>query len=238
MSNTVGVVGDAGVAEAVRDAGYSVVRGTPEDVPTADSVVAVGSDAVRAVATADGDSLVLPVDAGRGVRSVSRAAVGDAVDALDDATVERHPVLSVTVAGEPTGMAVWDVTVVTADAAHISEYAIQTPTDAVGKFRADGVTVATPAGSPGYARRIGGPILAPSDAVGVVAPVAPFATSPDHWVLPIDALSLSVERDEATVALFVDGTRRGTVDCGDAVSLALSGTARVAVVGASRSRFD
>ncbi|MFC6973918.1 hypothetical protein ACFQL1_03350 [Halomicroarcula sp. GCM10025709] len=139
-------------------------------------------------------------------------------------------------AGECVGRTVWDTTLVTEDAARISEFAITTPTDTIDAFRADGVVVATPAGSPGYARRVGGPVLAPSP-VAVVAPIAPFATNPDHWVVPVDELTLSVERDEATVSLLVDDDRAGTVARGESVTLSESDPIRVAVVAESRPRF-
>ena len=161
----------------------------------------------------------------------------DAVASLDAARVEHHPLLSVALDDDPVGRAVWDVTLVTADAAHISEYTVASPTDHVGTFRADGVVVSTPAGSPGYARRIGGPVVEPAP-VSVVTPIAPFATNPDHWVLPGETVTVTVDRDEAEVSLFVDGTERGTVSYGDSVTLARQGRWRAAVVDSSRSRFD
>jgi len=235
--SAVGVVGDSAVADRLRETGASVVEGSVDSVPATERVVAVGERAMRAVAIADGDPLVVPVAAGRGVRSVARESVPAAVAGLDDAHTERHPLFEVTVAGAAASTAVFDVTAVTAEAARISEYAVETATDVVGRFRADGVTVATPAGSPGYARRIGGPVVAPTGDAGVVAPIAPFQTNPDHWVVTLDALSVSVERDDATVALYVDGAQRATVDCGESVRLRQAGTVRVAVLGESRSRF-
>jgi len=233
----VGVVGDPAVADRLREAGVSVRNGTVDSVPSTARVVAVGQAAVRAVATADSDPLVVPVAAGRGVRSVARDDVATAVAGLDAATTERHPLFDVSVAGEDVGTFVFDVTAVTAEAARISEYAVETATDSVGQFRADGVTLATPAGSPGYARRIGGPVLAPAASVGVVAPIAPFQVNPDHWVVSLDGLSVSVERDEATVGLYADGEAVTTVACGESLGLQQSGTVRTAVLEASCSRF-
>jgi NAD+ kinase len=238
MSETaVGVVGDDEVADALRAAGASVVTGTAESVPETELVVAVGQSAVRGVALADGDPLVVPVDAGRGVRSVDRESVPAAVAAVGAADVESHPLFDVRAADSVVGCAVFDMTTVTAEAARISAYAVETPADTVGRFRADGVTVATPAGSPGYARRVGGPVVAPTDSVGVVAPIAPFQTNPDHWVLSLSALSVTVTRDEATVALYVDGERAATVARGESVILEPAGRLRVAIVPESRSRF-
>jgi NAD+ kinase len=233
---SVGVVGDDAVAETLADSGVAVETPTDGSVPATDHVVAVGQSALTQVARSDRDPLVLPVDAGRGVRSVPASAVTEAVPALPDAQVEHHTVLSVTRGDEAVGRAFWDVTLVTADAARISEFGVATPTDTIDAFRADGVVVATTAGSAGYARRVGGPVLSPSD-VGVVAPIAPFATNPDHWVVPLADVTLSVERDEATVVLLLDDTRVGTVGPDDPVTLGEDGTVRVAVVDASRQRF-
>lgn len=237
--SAVGVVGDPALAErlAERPGDESVTAGTPDDIPGTDIVVAVGQSAVSAVAAADGDPLVVPVEAGRGLRSVDKADLAAALDGRSDARVERHPVFTVKAAGQPVGTAAFEATVVTAEAARISAYAIETPHDTVGRFRADGVTVATPAGSSGYARRIGGPIVEPSGGVGVVAPIAPFHTDPDHWVLSVSALSVSVTRDEATVALYVDGDRAATVDRGESVTFEPAGELRVAVLPESESRY-
>jgi len=236
--SAVGVVGDEAVAERLSDAGRDVVTGTVDDIPATDRVVAVGREAVRAAGFADGEQLVLPVAAGRGVRSVSLEDVEAAVDAIGVGRIEHHPVLNVRVGGQLAATAIWDVTAVTAEAARISEYTVSTNAETVEQFRADGVTVATPAGSTEYARRVGGPVLAPVANVGAVVPVAPFTTNPDHWVLGLSSLSVTVERDEATVALYVDGNREGTIDCGDSIRFQRAGRLRVAVVEGSSSRFS
>jgi len=235
--SAVGVVGDRAVADRLREAGAAVVEGSVDSVPDAERIVAVGRSAVRAVAVADGDPLVVPVDAGRGLRSVDRESVPAAVAAIDDAAVEHHPLFEVAVAGRPIETAAFEVTAVTAEAARISEYAVETPSDSVGRFRADGVTMATAAGSTAYARRIGGPVLAPAGSTGVVVPIAPFQTSPDHWVVSLDGLSVSVERDDATVALYVDGEAVTTVACGESARFQRRSTLRVAVLTESTSRF-
>ncbi|MBV0900864.1 NAD(+)/NADH kinase [Haloarcula salina] len=235
MEHTVGVVGDAAVADRLQEAGVAVEIGDGT-VPATDRVVAVGEAAMTAVARAEADPLVVPVDAGRGVRSVPRTAVADAVATLGDARVESHPVLAVEAADGTVDRAFWDVTLVTADAARISEFAIDSAADHIGQFRADGVVVATAAGSPGYAHRVGGPILAPS-AQAVVAPIAPFATDPDHWVLPVDDIGVTVARDEATVELLLDDRPSRTVACDEGVAISTAPPVRVAVVAQSRSRF-
>ena len=235
MEHTVGVVGDDAVADRLQNAGVAVETGD-ETVPTTDRVVAVGEAAMTAVARAEADPLVVPVDAGRGVRSVPRGAVADALASLGEARVESHPVLAVEAPDGAVDRAFWDVTLVTADAARISEFAIDSAADHLGQFRADGVVVATAAGSPGYAHRVGGPILAPA-AQAVVAPIAPFATDPDHWVLPIDDIGVTVARDEATVELLLDDRPSRIVACDEGVAISTAPPVRVAVVAQSRSRF-
>ncbi|MGB9953584.1 ATP-NAD kinase [Haloarcula marismortui] len=237
MGTPVGVVGDDALADVLRDAGMAVERGRDGAVPKTNRVVAVGEDAVAAVARAVGDPLVLPVAAGRGVRSVPRDDAVAAVSGLAEARVERHPVLRVTMPDGTVEQAFWDVTLVTADAARISEFTVTSTADRIGQFRADGVVIATAAGSPGYAHRVGGPILAPSEQA-VVAPIAPFATDPDHWVLPADGLNALVERDEATVKLLVDDHISRPVSYQERITISLGSPVRTAVVDESRSRFE
>jgi NAD+ kinase len=189
------------------------------------------------VAVSDADPLVVPVAAGRGIRSVGRDGITQLLDTLSDPQIEQHPVLTITVAGDPVGTALFDATVVTTEAARISEYALVGPTDTISQFRADGVVIATPAGSTGYASRIGGPVLAPMADIGAVVPIAPFKTNPDHWVLPFDGLSVTIKRDAATVAVYADGDRAATVGHGESVTLSQTETVRVAVSDESQSRF-
>jgi len=144
--SAVGVVGDEAVAERLGDAGHAVVTGTVSDIPATDRLVAVGRAAVRAAGRAGNEPLVLPVGAGRGIRSVPRESVTAAVAAIDGGRIEHHPVLDVRVGGQPTATALWDVTAVTAEAARISEYTVSTATETVAQFRADGVAMATAAG--------------------------------------------------------------------------------------------
>jgi len=117
-------------------------------------------------------------------------------------TLEVTP-LSVT-AGDCSSTAVFDTTLVTNEPARISEYTVSVDGRTHATFRADGVVVATPLGSSGYGRAVGGPQLAPATGVAVV-PIAPFATHTDTWVLK-PPLSVRVEREDR-VAVFADSTQ-------------------------------
>lgn len=238
----VGVVGPEreAVEAAVRDCGGVVTAGPAADVLEAsDYVVAVGETALLSVTRAGPRVPVLPVAAGRGVRSVPETRVGDAVSALvaDAFALDRHPVLEVSVADRTDARVLQDAMLVTAEPAKISEFAVHADGGRVGRFRADGVVVASPAGSPGYARAAGGPVVPPETDALVVVPVAPFSTDVDHWVLPSDEVVLSVEREETAVQLVADDRVAGRVEPSDSVRVSPEATVEIAVVDASRSPF-
>lgn len=204
-----------------------VVGADPETLPAPDGVtlttersgvdmaLAVGEPALLELAT--GDVPVLPVEAGTGVRSVPRADLRDALTSVRDGsdTVWTAPRLSVAIDGEQVSEALFDVMLVTEAPAHISEFSVATPTDDLATFRADGVLVATAAGTGGYARRVEAPVFEPTVPAAAVVPVAPFATTLDHWVVstagdePI--VEAAVERDEAAVVLLADDRTVGPV---------------------------
>lgn len=194
------------VEDAVRRAGADPVTDGPVDV-----VVAYGTGALRSVVPHP-RAPVLPVDAGPGVDSVTRDGLDAALEAVvagDYHTVD-HPVLAVDAPTERRHV-LYDLMLVTAEPARISEFSVFSGGDRLARFRADGVVCATPAGSHGYARGAGSPILQPETDVVAVVPIAPFAIGADHWVLPVDDVSLAVERNESPVELLCDDHRAGLV---------------------------
>jgi len=231
---TVGVAGAGAesVADLVAAAGGDPVVGDPEAVLDAepDAAVALGENAVTALATRAPDLPVLTVDGPAGLLSVPSDAAPDAVERLLDGewTAHARTLLDVVVGGTAapaaSATALLDVTLMTAEPARISEYAVEASAGAPDAFRADGVTVATPAGSGGYARNAGGPSLSPAVGGAVVVPVAPFAIDQARWVLE-HPLTLSVERDEFPVELFVDGERLQEVTTDTPVSVRRAGAA-------------
>lgn len=226
----VGVVGDPAVADAAADASAAVVAGAVDDVLGADPdwVVAAGADALRSLAGAGLDRPVLAVDPPDGVPGVPADGVTDAVRAVLDGhvpvTTRRRVVANVD--GERRAPFLQDAMLVTAEPARISEFAVATGDHRVAQFRADGVVVATPAGSVGYAAAVGGPVVEPGTGTLVVAPVAQFATASDHWVLDDDGVSLTVHRDEPVV-LVADGVECGRVRSGSRVTLVPGGDLRL-----------
>ena len=205
------LVGDDDAADAA--AAVATLVSDPAD---ADAVVAVGTRALLDLADDPPDRPILPVDAGSGPLVVPRNRLTAALRSLAAGDVGRidHPVLSVSVDGTPAGRALVDASVLTADPASISEYGLDGPDFPAERIRADGVVVATPLGSAGYARAAGGPIVARSGVA--VVPVAQFATSRDTWV-GTPPVVLSVERDEAAVELVLDGAVARPISPGERV---------------------
>lgn len=183
----------------------------------AEAVVAVGADAVERAGLADASTPVLAVDVGR--HGTARDDLHTALRALAEGAYRTvsHPIVQVAVDGEQVGRAVFDVTLMTSEAARISEYALTAEGERLFGVRADGVVVSTPLGSDGYGRAAGGPVVAPGGGLSVV-PVSPFSTRASPWVLP-GPLSLCVERDEGAVSLFLDGEERRAVQPGVPVSV-------------------
>ena len=239
---SVAVVAAAGAAtdpilDALADAGVS--PGVRETIPPAEVtaatlgdarvIVAVGEPALLAVGRSAPDPPVVPVDTGTGRYDVSAASIGAAVDAAVADTIETvdHPVLGVSVADERAGTALLDVTLVTADPARISEFAVGAGDGWTESIRADGVVIATPTGSTGYARAVGAPVLAPGTGL-VAAPVSAYAMHVRPWVLR-PPVSLSVERDEARVTLRLDDEVTRPVPPGVPVGVAVDASVSLVV---------
>jgi NAD+ kinase len=181
------------------------VEVTSADLAAVDAVFTVGDDGLLPLVAWDCDPFppVFPIGDDDPYR-IPPAAVEEAVEAVDSGAFETvaHPVLDVSVAGDPAGSAITDVTLLTAEPARISEYAVGSPDEWIDTVRADGVVTATPVGSTGYARAAGGPLLSPGTGV-VAVPISPYAMDAESWVLR-PPVSLSVERDEAAVSLLLD----------------------------------
>ena len=185
----------------------------------ADVLVAAGESALVSLAGDPPDLPVVPVTARGGPYALSTSSLPESLAAAVGGTFETvsHPVLSVRVDDEPVGEALMDVSLMTSDVAHISEYAVASAAGRITAVRADGVVVATPLGSAGYARDAGGPVLAPGTGLSVV-PVAPYATRTDTWVFRPD-VRLTVERDDTSVSLHVDDDVVREVSAGQAIAV-------------------
>lgn len=205
----------------------TAVSGSAEEVLAADPslLVAAGERSLSALTRAAVDTPTLPVGDVAGIESVSADHLLDAIEAVlaGHARMRPRPVLEVEVEGQ-TRRALFDATLVTAEPAKISEYGVRSGGDAVATFRADGVVVATPAGTRGYASAVDAPSLSAAVDGVAVTPIAPFVTQTRHWVLPDDEVVLTVERDEGDVMLVVDEHSVTTVSMGSPVRVGVDGT--------------
>ncbi len=80
--------------------------------------------------------------------------------------------------------------------------------DYLGTYNADGLILATPTGSTAYALAVGGPVVAPSARVMVIAPIAPHMLTARPVVVADDAVIEVVAtspRHEETIRVYADG---------------------------------
>lgn len=227
----VGIVGDERLRTVVETAGGQPVETTETSIDTADFLVAVGESALVDLVRENPDRPVLPVGEIEGFRSVPFEHAGKAIERLLDAEprTQSYPIIAATGSFEPI-LTLFDVGLVAAEPARISEFAVHSGSKTIAQFRADGVVASTPAGSSGYNKNAGGPIIELGTGVASVVPIAPFATAVGHWILPIDSVRLSVERDETPVDLLADGRRERTLTAGESVTLSRVGELETYVV--------
>lgn len=224
------------IVDAVRDANGSPVVGTAAELlgtdTEPDAAVACGERAFLAAGRTGTTIPLLPVVTGTGVRSVPENGIESALVGLVSGSFETAEQCryEVSVDGTGAGIAVSDAMLVTEEPARISEYSIHSGGNRVAQFRADGVIVATPTGSHGYAAAARGPMLAPG--TGIVAiPIAQFATDRDSWVLgPDEPVTLQVERDDGPVELLIDDCRDRIIEPGTDVTLTPSDPLRIVIV--------
>lgn len=208
---------------------------------SADIAVAVGESALLSLASQE--TPTLPVDAGTGFRSVSRDDLDSAFTALvaDEYTEWTIPQLRVDIAGEKAATALMDVMLVTQAPAEISEFSVETERDSIAQFRADGVLVASAPGTGGYARRVDAPVVKPELPAAAVVPIAPFATTLDHWLVSTadePVVTMTVEREEAVVSLLADDQTVGPVPAYTPISVSATDTVSLLRVPASQSCFQ
>lgn len=233
----IGVVGDHRVTtrtvEALRTAGAEVDAGTAANVvdQRPDQVVAVDEAAVVDLVRAGVDAPVLPVGLGRGLPSVPVDAIESAADSLVNGNCRssEHDLLAIGTDGDADGRAVFDVMLVRSQPGRISEYELDAAT-VQSRFRADGVVVATPAGSHGYAHAAGGPTLSLDVEAVAVVPVAPFGFGSTDWVVDAtDEIRLTVAREADDVSILVDGREGRTLRGRTTVSITRNGSLRTVV---------
>jgi NAD+ kinase len=89
----------------------------------------------------------------------------------------------------------------------------------LGRYRSDGLIVATPTGSTAYSVAAGGPILDPEIEALIINPICPFTLSNRPIVVPSDeTVIVEVEAEQRSgVLLTVDGQQTFPLETGDRV---------------------
>lgn len=108
----------------------------------------------------------------------------------------------------------------------------------IGRYRADGVIVATPTGSTAYSAAAGGPILHPEMSAMILNPICPFTLSHRPIVLPEDEeIIITVDpAQRSAVALTVDGQSLTPLHPSDAVRVKAS-ERRALIIRSNRRTF-
>ncbi|HEB11769.1 MAG TPA: NAD(+)/NADH kinase [Spirochaetales bacterium] len=91
----------------------------------------------------------------------------------------------------------------------------------IGRYRADGVILATPTGSTAYSMAAGGPILHPEMDAFILNPICPFTLSNRAIIIPGDeSLEIEIEREQrAGIMLTIDGQDVFQLTPGDRVAV-------------------
>jgi len=109
----------------------------------------------------------------------------------------------------------------------------------LGRYRADGVLIASPTGSTAYSMAAGGPILSPEMDAMVLVPVSPFTLSNRPLVVPgHDTICIEVEEQKADVNLTLDGQVVCPLGVGDVVEVKQAKYRALIVRSDKRNFFD
>jgi len=123
-----------------------------------------------------------------------------------------------------TGVAMNDVVLQRNDHPRMIEFEMFARNQLVFRLRADGLVLATPAGSTAYALSAGGAIVHPEIEAISVVPICPHTVSNRPIVLPAyDKIKLNLIDSPAPAALNLDGQVHSTLNMGDSVTVKRAG---------------
>ncbi len=110
----------------------------------------------------------------------------------------------------------------------------------LGKYRADGVIIATPTGSTAYSISAGGPILDPEMEALIINPICPFTLSNRPIVVSgNEVVQITVEEGQRTdVILSVDGQDAYPLLAGDKIIVERSQTKALLIRSDKRNFYD
>jgi NAD+ kinase len=192
----------------------------------ADAVVALGGDgtmlgALRLVARRPVPVLGVNLGSLGFLVEVQPAELPDALDRLEreEFTIEEHSALWL---GDEEAVAFNDLALVRVPGDGVVEAALAVGGQRMGRFRCDGLVIATSIGSTAYAYAAGGPLVSPALDAVVVAPLAPLGGISRPMVTgPDEPLCLTLEPGSASPAIEVDGTMLRRAKPGEALEVRL-----------------
>lgn len=135
-----------------------------------------------------------------------------------DYEVEKRIKLKVVFNGKRQADATNDVVMHTSTISELRHFEIFVDDAIAQKIRADGVIVATPTGSTGYAMSVGGPLIDPRVKSFVIAPIAPYTTSAKPMIVPSKAKIEIRITDKKSSVMIIDGGCKTKVGFGDILS--------------------
>ena len=142
--------------------------------------------------------------------------------------VKKHFALQIDVVRDghnvSSGLAMNDVVLQRNDHPRMIEFEMYARKQLVFRLRADGLVLATPAGSTAYALSAGGAIIHPEIEAISVVPICPHTVSNRPIILPAyDEIQLNLIDSPAPAALNLDGQVHSTLNVGDTVSVKRAG---------------
>ena len=209
-------------------------KGKPEEAPTEDVDLAfsLGGDGTVLYAArcmADRGVPVLPVNLGTlgFIAAVQREDWRSVYDAWRSGTVGVSARVMLDVSVERAGSELVrhtclnDSVISASGIAKIIKLEVGTENVRFGRYRADGLIVATPTGSTAYSVAAGGPILDPEMEAMILNPICPFTLSNRPIVIPShETVIVQVEEDQRSgVLLTVDGQIVVPLEPGDRIAV-------------------
>jgi NAD+ kinase len=218
-----------------------------EDLDGLDLAVSLGGDGTLlscARLVADRGVPILAVNLG-GIGFITEVGRDELINACEDfaagaTSFSERLMLTVSVHRDSAEVASFtglnDAVVSTTGISRMIHLKVRLSDTPVGRYRADGVIVATPTGSTAYSMAAGGPIVYPEMEAFILTPICPFTLGNRPTVVPAaERLEIEVEENQKTgVALTVDGQETVPLRPGDRV--AIQRAARKALIVRSRRR--
>ncbi len=132
-----------------------------------------------------------------------------------------------------------DMVISTGGISRLLELEVSSDARLIGKYRADGIIVATPTGSTAYSLSAGGPILEPTTEALVICPICPHSLGARPLIVPPrEVINVRILSTQRKVIITVDGQVAFDVHDGDEVRVSKSETVTKLISLGNRSFYD